>query len=109
MYILKSALIDRCQEMQNIINVSAFIFPFLSLKEPCKVEELDIIISDGNCVREWSYSRVTAQQSSAVTLLIHLVVLESEAHTRGGEAAALCSWAARSTGGSNIGQSPRLL
>lgn len=60
---LKSELIDRCQEMQNIINVSAFIFPFLSLKEPCKVEELDIIISDGNCVREWSYSRVTAQQS----------------------------------------------
>lgn len=63
MYILKSELIDRCQEMQNIINVSAFFFPFLSLKEPCKVEELDIIISDGNCVREWSYSRVTAQQS----------------------------------------------
>lgn len=30
-------------------------------------------------------------ESSAVTLLIHLVVLESEAHTRGGEAAALCS------------------
>lgn len=43
-----------------------------------------------------------------MNLPIWPVVLESRAQI-GGEAAALCSRATRSTGGSDIGQSPRLL
>lgn len=44
-----------------------------------------------------------------MNLPIWPVVLERRAHTGGEAAAVLCSQATRSTGGSDIGQSPRLL
>lgn len=99
--------------MQDFI-ISSIYFFYPSLKTSPEVAELDIT-SYWIYVYEWDFNGWTYSHMATPTvcgvmnLSIYPVVLESRAHSGGEAAAELCSRATRSTGGSDIGQSPRLL